>query len=197
MDKDLPITGESHDLGRDEWLRAARLALLKGGVEEVRVERLARELRVTKGSFYWHFADREELLELLLREWEQELPEITAQWKAARGRAALKQLLQEMEERASLSEKGIGPSDAAIFTWASISPRVARRVKKVERDRIRLVRKLMGDSGRAELFYLAWLGFVARGLRVPESRKRFPQVARAMLALAERGSGNSKSRRSQ
>lgn len=102
-----------------------------------------------------------------------------------------------MEEPAGLSEKGLRLSDAAIFTWASISPRVARRVKKVEQARNRLVRRLMGDRGRAELFYLAWLGFVARGLRVPESRKRFPQVARAMLALAERGNRNSKRKRSQ
>jgi len=54
------------DLGQDDWLRAARLALLRGGVEAVRVEKLARDLGVTKGSFYWHFKDRDELLELLL-----------------------------------------------------------------------------------------------------------------------------------
>lgn len=197
MDKFQRRTRASHDLGRSEWLRAARLALLKGGVEEVRVERLARDLRVTKGSFYWHFADREELLELLLREWEQELPEIMARFKAGRGRVTLEQLLEELGKRASLSEKGVGPSDAAIFTWASISPHVARRVTIVEQDRIRLVRKLMGDSGRAEVFHLAWLGFVARGLRVPESRKRFPQVARALLALARQGNRSNKSRRNK
>ena len=43
-------------LGKSDWLRAARLALLHGGVEAVRVERLARDLHVTKGSFYWHFS---------------------------------------------------------------------------------------------------------------------------------------------
>jgi AcrR family transcriptional regulator len=178
---------KSRDLGRDEWLRAARLALLRGGVEDVRVERLARDLRVTKGSFYWHFTDREELLELLLSEWEKELPEIAAQLKGLRGRAALERLLQVLEERVRLSEKGMGPSDAAIFTWASVAPRVARRVNRAEQDRMWLVRKLMSDSGRAELVYLTWLGFVARGLRVPESRKRFPQIARAMLGLLGRG----------
>jgi AcrR family transcriptional regulator len=178
---------KSRDLGRDEWLRAARLALLKGGVEDVRVERLARDLRVTKGSFYWHFTDRGELLELLLSEWEKELPEITALLKGLRGRAALERLLQVLEVRVRVSEKGMGPSDAAIFTWASVAPRVARRVNRAEQDRMWLVRKLMNDSGRAELVYLTWLGFVARGLRVPESRKRFPQIARAMLGLLECG----------
>ena len=67
------------DLEREDWLRAARLALLRGGVEAVRVEKLARDLDVTKGSFYWHFKDRDELLDLLLREWESEVQEIVLQ----------------------------------------------------------------------------------------------------------------------
>src|SRR5207247_4105060 len=50
-------------LGKDDWLRGARLALLREGPNGVRVEPLARELGVTKGSFYWHFHDREDLLE--------------------------------------------------------------------------------------------------------------------------------------
>ena len=83
------------DLGRDDWLQAARLALLKGGVEAVRVERLSRDLHVTKGSFYWHFKHREELLELLLREWEEELlQEIIPQLKGRRGREALRSLMR-------------------------------------------------------------------------------------------------------
>jgi AcrR family transcriptional regulator len=78
---------------------------------------------VTKGSFYWHFRDREELLEALLREWEVELmQEIIPQLKGQRGRAALKLLLNLLVERVPLSEQGILPSDAAIYTWASVSP---------------------------------------------------------------------------
>ena len=53
-------------------MRAARLALLNGGPSAVRVEILARELRVSKGSFYWHFKNRKALMEALLREWEEE-----------------------------------------------------------------------------------------------------------------------------
>ena len=59
-------------LGKDDWLRAARRALLIRGPNGVRVEPLARDLGVTKGSFYWHFSDRDDLLEALLVEWEQE-----------------------------------------------------------------------------------------------------------------------------
>lgn len=176
-------------LDRDDWLRAARLALLRGGLEAVRVAKLARDLRVTKGSFYWHFKDRDELLELLLREWEGEGAAIVAQLGGATGRQALVTLMQVLIERARLSEEGKVPSDAAIFAWASVSARVARRVRRAEEERIELLARLIGGGGRglargrADVFYLAWLGFVARGQRVPAFRKRFPEIARAMLHL--------------
>jgi len=173
------------NLDRNDWLRAARLALLKGGVEAVRVAKLARDLRVTKGSFYWHFKDRDELLELLLREWESEGPEMLAQLGGAAGRKALVALIQILIERARLSEEGKVPSDAAIFAWASVSPRVARRVNRAEEERIKLFAQVLGgrSRGRIEVLYLAWLGFVARGQRVPAFRRRFPEIARTMLDL--------------
>jgi AcrR family transcriptional regulator len=172
------------DLGRKEWLRAARLALLKGGVEQVRVERLARDLHVTKGSFYWHFKDREELLEVLLREWEEEfLADIIPRLQGRRGRDAVRYLAQLMVERVPLGEEGILPSDAAMFTWASVSPEVARRANRAERKRIESLTQVVEDPERAELLYLVWLGFVARGKRVPSLRKQFPRIARAMLKL--------------
>jgi AcrR family transcriptional regulator len=172
------------DLGRADWLRAARLALLKGGVQAVRVERLSRDLHVTKGSFYWHFKDREELLDLLLREWEEELrQEIIPQLRGRRGQEGLRLLLRLLVKRVPLGEEGVLPSDAAMFTWAAVSPEVARRVNRAERNRIRLLNRVIGDSERVELLYLVWLGFVARGQRAPDSRGRFPQIARLMLEL--------------
>ena len=172
------------DLGRDDWLRAARLALLKGGVEAVRVERLSRDLRVTKGSFYWHFKDREELLEHLLREWEEELrQEIIPQLGGRRGREALQRLTRLMIKRVPLGERGDLPSDAAIFTWAAVSAEVAQRVNRAEQRRIEALKRVLGSSHRAELLYLVWLGFVARGQRAPKSRKRFPTIARMMIEL--------------
>ena len=168
------------DLGRDDWLRAARMALLQGGVEAVRVEKLARDLGVTKGSFYWHFKDRHELLELLLREWESEAQELLSQMARGSQRERVHELVRLLEQRAKLSENGKVPSDAAIFAWASVDLRVARRVNKAEEERMALLKHFLGGHDRVELFYLVWLGFVARGQRVPESRKRFPEIARLL-----------------
>lgn len=58
-------------LSAEQWATAALDALATGGLEAVAVEPLARALGVTKGSFYWHFANRDALLEAALLLWEQ------------------------------------------------------------------------------------------------------------------------------
>lgn len=51
------------------WIEAAFDALAEGGIDAVRVDPLARKLGVTRGSFYWHFADRAALHTAMLKEW--------------------------------------------------------------------------------------------------------------------------------
>jgi len=58
-------------LTRDDWLRSALEMMRKTGVEGVKVSRLATQLGVTTGSFYWHFQNRRELLEAVLEYWER------------------------------------------------------------------------------------------------------------------------------
>lgn len=58
-------------LAPQDWTDAALRALAEGGVGAVRVDALARDLGVTRGSFYWHFTDRDALLKAALEQWEQ------------------------------------------------------------------------------------------------------------------------------
>src|SRR5215469_12958019 len=51
------------------WITAALDVLASKGIEGVRVEILAKHLKITKGSFYWHFKDRRALLDAMLNEW--------------------------------------------------------------------------------------------------------------------------------
>src|SRR5438067_13057108 len=81
-----------------DWLKAARVALLHRGPDAVRVEPLARELGVTKGSFYWHFRDRSDLLEALLAEWEEETSLLTDAISAADQLEPFDKILDEMIE---------------------------------------------------------------------------------------------------
>jgi AcrR family transcriptional regulator len=64
------VSGERGRLSADAWIDAALDLIAEQGVAALAVEPLARRLGVTKGSFYWHFASRDALLEAALRRWE-------------------------------------------------------------------------------------------------------------------------------
>ncbi|TAM00713.1 MAG: TetR/AcrR family transcriptional regulator, partial [Rhodanobacter sp.] len=58
-------------LSAENWEVAALDLIAEQGVGALAVEALARQLGVTKGSFYWHFRTREALLVAALERWEQ------------------------------------------------------------------------------------------------------------------------------
>ena len=60
------------NLDRERWEQAALAALERGGLAAVAVEPLARELGVTKGSFYWHFRTRHDLIAATVARWERD-----------------------------------------------------------------------------------------------------------------------------
>lgn len=59
-------------LSREAWVKAATNLIAQEGVQAVAVEPLALALGVTKGSFYWHFRNRDELIHAALEAWEQD-----------------------------------------------------------------------------------------------------------------------------
>jgi len=67
---DMPPT-QRESLTKEDWTTAALEAIAHGGVPAVSVESLARHLGTTKGSFYWHFADRRALVAAALAHWER------------------------------------------------------------------------------------------------------------------------------
>ncbi len=60
---------ESNRLTRDDWLDQAFWAVVTGGFENVKVLSIAEKLKVTRGSFYWHFSDHADLMASLLARW--------------------------------------------------------------------------------------------------------------------------------
>ncbi len=61
--------GERTRLTPDAWIDAATEVLVDQGIDHVRVDVLAGQLGVTRGSFYWHFRDRDDLLRRVLQAW--------------------------------------------------------------------------------------------------------------------------------
>jgi AcrR family transcriptional regulator len=166
------LNKKAQDLARDDWVLASLAALAEGGIDSVRVERLAKRLNVSKGSFYWHFSDRSDLLSALLDLWAKDF---TAQLIANVSSLPTPRarLLALAEEVLSASKDGIDVAHAegAFSAWAVLDPVAAARVRAVEAQRIGYLvseLSLMGaDTTDAELLskgvYLALLGvFAAR-----------------------------------
>jgi len=148
---------------KQNWLVAGLDALRKGGVGEVRVERLAADLGITKGSFYWHFRNRGQLLEALLEFWSREMTDVEFERIQALESGLARRLLALAED---VLEKGMGRYDPAIRVWARNDRKVAAAVGQVDRRRVRALAGLFEESGfgagdartRARLFYTFLLG---------------------------------------
>jgi AcrR family transcriptional regulator len=61
--------GERGKLTPETWIQAATQVLVDQGIDHVRVDTLAKTLGVSRGSFYWHFKDRDALLRGVLQAW--------------------------------------------------------------------------------------------------------------------------------
>lgn len=118
-------------------------ALAAGGPEAVRIEPLAQALGVSKGGFYWHFDDRQSLLEEMLDTWERTwvdevIEVIEAQGEDARSR------LRRLFALAAASGAELLKIELAIRNWARREEAVARRLRHVDNRRMNYMRSLFG-----------------------------------------------------
>ena len=87
-----PISNEASRLTRDDWLDEAFKAVVAGGFDNVKVLALAEKLKVTRGSFYWHFTDHADLIGSLLMCWKLAQLALDAKLKSHQCGDALKDL---------------------------------------------------------------------------------------------------------
>ena len=161
----VPKTREPKDalpqrLRPEDWTRAALAAIADKGTAHVSVERLARELGTTKGSFYWHFKDRTALIDAALQRWEwlytdriiEQLSEI------ADPRERLRSLLT------SAFDDSPGVLIDANLLAAADDPPVGPVLERVARKRLAYVDRIFaeleteGGSDRALLAFSAYTG---------------------------------------
>ena len=83
---------EASRLTRDYWLDEAFKAVVEGGFDNVKVLSLAEKLKVTRGSFYWHFTDHADLINSLLMRWKVAQLALDAKLKLQQSGDALKDL---------------------------------------------------------------------------------------------------------
>ena len=137
-------------LDREAWIKGAIAILAEHGAESLRVEVLAKRLGVTKGSFYWHFKDRRDLLEAVLDSWKEgRIRDIRKQTQAEPG-GEVAALLHTIDVYASArNRKGVS-IEAAVRGWARRDPQAVAVVEEVDAERLACACRLFLVCGIAE-----------------------------------------------
>ncbi|HRA80526.1 MAG TPA: TetR/AcrR family transcriptional regulator [Thauera sp.] len=134
-------------LDRQSWITAAIEVMAEEGIAGLRVEVLAKRLKVTKGSFYWHFQDRRDLLMAILQHWKEgRIRDIIKQTRAQPGNE-LAQIYHVIDVySASRSRRGM-MIELAVRDWARRETEAAAIVAEVDDVRLRCARDLFLACG--------------------------------------------------
>lgn len=116
---------------RKRWITAGLRLLDENGAQGISIERLARRLDVTRGSFYHHFANRAEFVHALLDEWENDYT-VRVLSSIADCDDARERLGRYLEMTAHMSSE----REVAIRAWAKREAIVAEVVRRVDSARL-------------------------------------------------------------
>lgn len=124
-----------------DWILAGFRALSAEGPQGIRVEAIARELKVSKGSFYWHFKDVAALKNAMLKHWLKAGTADVINAVELNESEARAQLFALLEMSISFDKPEIGGvlSEAAIRDWARYYPPAAVALQAVDAERLGFV----------------------------------------------------------
>ena len=155
---------ERSTLSAGDWEQQALVLIAEKGIRAVSVESLAVRMGVTKGSFYWHFQNRESLLEQSLIRWEKH--------DAANLQASLGAIADPRERLRSFfrrtGREKLTHNVYSSLCMASDHPQVEPLLERVAQRRMKHIEKAFEEIGfdpqeashRARLTYSAYLGFL-------------------------------------
>lgn len=160
--RDAQSTSTRANLTPETWIEAATEVLVDQGMDKIRIDDLARQLGVTRGSFYWHFRDRGELLQRVLESWRQRATEeLTRRLEEANPDPRL-----QLRDVLSLPFRGNAASRAArielaIRAWARTDATARVAVDEADANRLSYIAQLFSQLGfgvgearmRAQLLY--------------------------------------------
>jgi AcrR family transcriptional regulator len=128
---------------RNRWIEEGLSALAAGGPDAVRIEPLAQALGVSKGGFYWHFSDRQALLDEMLDAWEHTWVDKVIEVVEA-GDQDARSRLRRLFALAAASGSELLKIELAIRNWARREDAVAERLRHVDNKRMSYMRSLFG-----------------------------------------------------
>jgi AcrR family transcriptional regulator len=128
----------------DDWLQAGYAIVAEEGLGALKLDRLCARLGVTKGSFYWHFADMTAYRKALIDSWAQLKDEDRRDIEQMRGVEPRERLSQMM---ASLVRPRQWSLERAMREWARSDETVAAAVRSADRRLLNAVRQAFRDYG--------------------------------------------------
>jgi AcrR family transcriptional regulator len=161
-------------LSAKDWLEAGLRALAANGFTALKAEPLAKALHVSRGSFYWHFADLAAFHAAVLAHWREVAAErIIADLEATpAGKSPLERLLRRTFSGRLALEK-------AVRSWATFDAEARTAVQAIDRRRLDYVELLLRQTGlpaaiaqaRAQILYWAFVGYALSGKPLPKARQ--------------------------
>lgn len=160
-------------LQRFDWLQRALEVFISEGIDAVRITRLANDLGVTRGSFYWHFENREDLIDALVSYWkDKNTAAITRSVDMAASLAdGIFGFFETCIDSASFDPR----LDLAIREWSRRSAHIRKLVDREDAARIDALQQFyagfdypMPDALiRARVLYYSQIGFYALEIEEP------------------------------
>jgi AcrR family transcriptional regulator len=174
-------------LSARDWLDQGLKALAKTGFTALKAEPLAKAMGVSRGSFYWHFADIAAFHAAILKHWREVAAEQVI--------AGLEASAAETDPVSLLLRRAFGSKPAlekAVRSWAAVDPKARAAVQAIDRRRlsyIEILLKRAGHSdhaarGRAQILYWAFIGFALSDQPLPSAKQQ--AVLDELLDIAAR-----------
>ena len=140
----MPKATKARRVTKSEWLEAGLRALASGGILNVRIDRLARELGVARSGFYWHFRNRQDLYLQMLDHWVHELTEVITENQEILALPPKERLLAITD---FVQTYDLGKYDSAIRQWAREDPVADEVARKGYKLRIEFVKQAFRELG--------------------------------------------------
>lgn len=131
------------------WLDAAAELLCEAGIDAVKVMPLAKRLGLSRTGFYWHFRDREALLEALIQRWEAK----NTGNLVARTEAFAENICEAMFNLCdcwlddTLFDSRL---DLAIRNWARTDTALQERLNRADEQRLNAIQGMFTHHGYSE-----------------------------------------------
>lgn len=177
-------------LAKQDWIDAATQSLKAFGVDRVKVDPLAKMLNVTRGSFYWHFNKRQDLLDAVLSNWQQKTT-LDVIDKLEHSNISAKSRLEKLLTLSfTMSPSSLG-TEQAIRAWGLNDQEASKIIEDVDNQRIEYLFQLILSMGLAELvalqharvIYYTRIGLFAQAV-VPRLQERI-LVMQSLLRMVE------------